>query len=149
MPLFCPIVIALHGARSLDWIQAPVHIHSNGAISVAFIQIMTKKSFPNFVDTMKRYSFLLAATMCSKQIKFSYTSFLSENKRWLLQKANQDENCYSKEAFNTKMSLLTSKLNIELKQKLVRCYVWRIALYGSETWTLRKLERKYLESFEM
>ena len=48
----------------------------------------------------------------------------------------------AKEAFNRKMSLLTRK-------KLVRCYVWSIALYGSETWTLRKLERKYLESFEM
>ena len=46
------------------------------------------------------------------------------------------------------MSLLTSKLNIELKKNLVRCYVWSIALYGSETWKLRKLEQKYLESFE-
>ena len=44
----------------------------------------------------------------------------------------------AKEAFNRKMSLLTSKLNIELKKKLVRCYVWRIALYGSETWTLKE-----------
>ena len=51
----------------------------------------------------------------------------------------------AKEAFNRTMSLLTSKLNIELKKKLVRCYVWSIALYGSETWTLRKLEGKYLE----
>ena len=30
---------------------------------------------------------------------------------------------------------------IELRKKLVRCYVWSFALYGSETWTLRKLER--------
>jgi len=44
---------------------------------------------------------------------------------------------------------LTSILNIEHKKKLVRCYVWSIDLYGSETWTLRKLERKYFESFEM
>ena len=29
----------------------------------------------------------------------------------------------SKEAFNRKISLLTSKLNIELRKKLVRCYV--------------------------
>ena len=48
----------------------------------------------------------------------------------------------AKEVFNR-------KLNIELKKKLVRCYVWSVALYGSETWTLTKLERKYLESFEM
>ena len=39
----------------------------------------------------------------------------------------------AKEAFNRKMSLLTSKLNIELKKKLVRYYVWSIALYGLET----------------
>jgi len=38
---------------------------------------------------------------------------------------------------------MTSKLNIELKKKFVRCYVWSIALYGSETWTLKNLERKY------
>ena len=55
----------------------------------------------------------------------------------------------AKEVFNRKMSLLTSKLNIELKKKLVRCYVWSIVLYGSETWTLKKLEQKYLESYEM
>ena len=51
----------------------------------------------------------------------------------------------AKEAFNIKMSLLTSKLNIELRKKLVRCYVWSIALYGSEIWSLRKLEYKYLQ----
>src|SRR5215475_5208233 len=28
-------------------------------------------------------------------------------------------------------------------------YVWSIALYGAETWTLREKDRKYLESFEM
>ena len=44
----------------------------------------------------------------------------------------------AKEAFNRKMSLLTSKLDIELKKKLVRCYVWSIDLYGSEIWTLTK-----------
>ena len=55
----------------------------------------------------------------------------------------------AKEAFNRKISLLVSKLNTELRNKLVMCYVWSIALYGSETSTLRKLERKYVESFEM
>ena len=59
----------------------------------------------------------------------------------------------AKEAFNINMSLFKNKLNIDLKKKLVRCYVWIIALYDSETWTLRKFDRKYLknilESFEM
>jgi hypothetical protein len=26
---------------------------------------------------------------------------------------------------------------------------WSIALYGADTWTLRKVDQKYLESFEM
>ena len=30
-----------------------------------------------------------------------------------------------------------------------RCYVWSIALYGAETWTLRAVDQKHLESFEM
>ena len=55
----------------------------------------------------------------------------------------------AKEAFDRRISLLTSKLNIELRKKLVRCYVWNIALYGSETWALKKLERKYFKMFEM
>ena len=54
-----------------------------------------------------------------------------------------------KEAFNRKLPLLTSKLNIELMKKLVRSYVWSIALYSSETWTIIKLEWIYLESFEI
>ena len=42
-----------------------------------------------------------------------------------------------KEAFNRKISLFTCKLNFELGKKLVKCYVCRIALYSSETWTLK------------
>ena len=31
----------------------------------------------------------------------------------------------------------------------MRCYVWSIALYGAETWTLRATGQKHLESFEV
>jgi hypothetical protein len=30
-----------------------------------------------------------------------------------------------------------------------KCYIWSIALYGVETWTLRAVDQKHLESFEM
>jgi hypothetical protein len=36
-----------------------------------------------------------------------------------------------------------------LRKKLLKCYIWSIALYGAETWKLRKIDQKYLESFEM
>jgi hypothetical protein len=32
---------------------------------------------------------------------------------------------------------------------LLKCYIWSIALYGADTWTLRKVDQKYFESFEM
>jgi len=48
----------------------------------------------------------------------------------------------AKAAFNKKRTL-------ELRKKLVKCYVWSIALYGAKTWTLRAVDQKHLESFEM
>jgi len=55
----------------------------------------------------------------------------------------------AKAAFNKKRTLLTSTLDFELRKKLVKCYVWSIALYGAETWTLRTVDQKHLESFEI
>jgi hypothetical protein len=43
----------------------------------------------------------------------------------------------AKAAFNKKKALFTSTLDLDLRKKLVKCYVWSIALYGAETWTLR------------
>jgi hypothetical protein len=54
----------------------------------------------------------------------------------------------AKAAFNKK-TLFTSKLDLNLSEKLVKCYIWSVALYGAETWTLRKMDQKYPESFEM
>jgi len=54
----------------------------------------------------------------------------------------------TKTAFN-KNALFTSIMDLNLRKKLVRCYIWSIALYGVETWTLQKVDQKYLESFEM
>jgi hypothetical protein len=51
----------------------------------------------------------------------------------------------AKAAFNKKKTLFTSKLDLSLRKKLVKCYIWSIALYGAETWTLRKVDQKYLE----
>jgi len=55
----------------------------------------------------------------------------------------------AKAAFNKKRALFTSTLDLELRKKLVKCYVSSIALYGAETWTLRAVDQKHLESFEM
>jgi hypothetical protein len=55
----------------------------------------------------------------------------------------------AKATFNKKKNLFTSKLDLNLRKKLVKCYIWSIDFYGAETWTLRKADQKYVESFEM
>jgi hypothetical protein len=35
-------------------------------------------------------------------------------------------------AFNKKMALFTSKMTLELRKKLVKCYIWSRPLYGAE-----------------
>ena len=50
----------------------------------------------------------------------------------------------AKAALNKKETLFTSKLDINLKKKLVKCYIWSMAFYGVETWTLRAADQKYL-----
>jgi hypothetical protein len=55
----------------------------------------------------------------------------------------------AKAAFNKKRALFTSTLDLELRKKLVKCHIWSIALYGAETWALRSVDQKHLESFEM
>jgi hypothetical protein len=48
-----------------------------------------------------------------------------------------------------KEKAFTSKMDLELRKKLVKCYIWSITLYGAENWTLRAVDQKHLESFEM
>jgi hypothetical protein len=48
--------------------------------------------------------------------------------------------------FNKKRTLFTNTLDLEMRKKLVKCYIWSI---GAESWTLRAVDQKHLESFEM
>jgi hypothetical protein len=50
----------------------------------------------------------------------------------------------AKAVFNKKRALFARKMGLELGKKLVKCYIWSIALYGAETWMLWA----HLESFE-
>jgi hypothetical protein len=55
----------------------------------------------------------------------------------------------AKAAFNKKRTVFTSTLGLELRKKLVKCYIWSIALNGAETWTLRAVDQKQVERFEL
>jgi len=45
--------------------------------------------------------------------------------------------------------LMTKSLNITLKKRIVKTLMQSVALYGAETWTLRKYKRKRLDAMEM
>jgi hypothetical protein len=49
----------------------------------------------------------------------------------------------AKAAFNRKRALFTSTLDLKLRKKLVKCYIWSIALCGAETWTLQKHQESF------
>ena len=51
--------------------------------------------------------------------------------------------------FCTLRNKFFSSRDLNLRKKLVKCYIWSMALYRAETWTLRAADQKYLESFEM
>jgi hypothetical protein len=48
-----------------------------------------------------------------------------------------------------KKDLFTSKLDLNLRMKLVMCCIWGIALCGAETGAPRKVDQKYLGISEM
>jgi len=52
-------------------------------------------------------------------------------------------------AFNKKKVLFTSALGLEFRKKLVKCYIWNVVLCGAEPWTLRTVDQKQMQSFEM
>jgi hypothetical protein len=54
----------------------------------------------------------------------------------------------AKAAFNEK-TVFTGKLDLNVRKKLVKCFIWNIALCGAGIWKLRKLDQKYLESVEV
>jgi len=49
----------------------------------------------------------------------------------------------------TMYQVFTSTMDLKLRKKLVKCYIWSTVIYGAETWTLRAVDQKHLESFEM
>ena len=55
----------------------------------------------------------------------------------------------AKMGFNLKQKLLcSSSISLENRKMLLKTYIWSIAMFGCETWTIWEAERKRLEAFE-
>jgi hypothetical protein len=46
-------------------------------------------------------------------------------------------------------TVFLQKSGLQFRVEIVKCYIWSTALYGAETWILRNVYQKYVESFEM
>jgi hypothetical protein len=46
----------------------------------------------------------------------------------------------AKATFDKTRTLFTSKLNLNLRKRLVRCHIWSTGVYDAETWTHQKGE---------
>jgi hypothetical protein len=55
----------------------------------------------------------------------------------------------AKSALDRKKRLFLQQTGLNLRKKLVNCYIWSIACYGVETGTLRIVGQNYFESFEI
>ena len=55
----------------------------------------------------------------------------------------------AKEASTRKTSIFCGSLEKELRKILVKCFVWSVVSYGTETWPLRRNEQEQLKVFEM
>ena len=55
----------------------------------------------------------------------------------------------AKVKFMERKKILSSKMNLDLRKRIVKCLVWSVALYASETWTISKTAMKRIEAFEM
>ena len=53
----------------------------------------------------------------------------------------------AKGALNREKTLFTRKMDLNVGNKLVTCYIWSTVFYGAEAWTLRTVDQKYRERF--
>ena len=55
----------------------------------------------------------------------------------------------SKAALDRKEKSFHEENALKFKEETSEVFMWSVTLHGAETWTLRKVDQKYLESFEM
>jgi hypothetical protein len=48
---------------------------------------------------------------------------------------------------NTRKTPFTSKLDLNLRKKIIKCNIWRTALYGEETWDISESRSKIPRKF--
>jgi len=55
---------------------------------------------------------------------------------------NKIQYCHGKNSIQQEESSFHQQIGLKFRKKLVKCYIWSIALYGAETGTLWKIDQK-------
>ena len=89
----------------------------------------------------RKVSIWLQNTELEQVHEFCYLgSLLTEDAR--CNKEMKKRIAMAKAAFIRRGELLRGNISKDMKKRMVKALVWRVALYGSETWTLRKEDIK-------
>ena len=54
-----------------------------------------------------------------------------------------------KKAFMNQRKLFSGSLNLDLLNRIIKCFGWSVALYAAETWAVTKADKKLQEAFEI
>src|SRR3989454_9962540 len=79
---------------------------------------------------------------------FKYLGSVIAEDRRCMDDINQRIGC-AKDALNKRKELLSKSVNKAFKKRIVKVLVWPVALYGCETWVMKKEAMDRLEAFEM
>jgi hypothetical protein len=55
----------------------------------------------------------------------------------------KSQKLHGKSRFQKQEKCFYHQIGHALRKKQVKCYIWSIAFYGAETWTLLKVDQKY------
>jgi hypothetical protein len=70
----------------------------------------------------------------STQLQLTNISISISNVVCFITRSISIQYCHDKAALNKNKTLFTSKLELNLKKKLLKCYIWSMSCYGTERW---------------
>jgi hypothetical protein len=64
-------------------------------------------------------------------------------------KCHYIQDCHDTSSTQQEEDSFHQQTELQPKEKIVKRYIWSSAVHGAETWALRRIDQKCLESFEM
>jgi hypothetical protein len=111
------------------------------------LKIMTRRTERNIEDTLGEDQFKFRKGK-GNIAYFNYLESIITNDAQYTHKIIF-RTAMAKAAFTRRKTLLTNKLDFNLRKKVMKCYISNTALYDAKTWMLQKVHHIYLENSEI